>query len=113
MADVVSFVIFFIGLYALMVKKHVLKSIIALVIMETAVILYFIAGGFKEGMLPPIGDVLPERMVDPLPQALMITAIVIGIASTAVALVMYIHLHRKYGTEDWEEVMKKRIEKDA
>ncbi|MEN3187134.1 MAG: cation:proton antiporter subunit C [Atribacterota bacterium] len=113
MVDEVSFVIFFIGLYALVVKRNAIKSIIALVIMETAVILYFIAGGFREGMLPPIGDVLPEQMVDPLPQALMITAIVIGIASTAVALVMYIHLRYKYGTDEWKEVMKKRIEEDG
>lgn len=112
-ADLVSFVIFFIGLYALVVKRSVIKSIIALVLMETAVILYFVSGGFKEGKLPPIGDTLPEQMVDPLPQALMITAIVIGISSTAVALAMYSQLHRKYGTDDWKKLMKSRLEEDV
>ncbi len=113
MAELVSFIIFFLGLYALVVKRSVIKSIIALVLMETAVILYFVSGGFEEGKLPPISDALPEQMVDPLPQALMITAIVIGISSTAVALAMYSQLHRKYGTDDWKKLMKIRLEEDA
>jgi multicomponent Na+:H+ antiporter subunit C len=107
--EVVSFLIFFIGLYGLIAKKNIVKSIISLEVMETAVILYFISCGFKAGALPPIGDVSPHLMADPLPQALMITAIVIGVSSTAIALTMYIHLYRKYGTENWEEAMKKRV----
>ncbi len=68
MADLVSFAIFFIGLYALIVKRQVLKSIIALVIMETAVILYFIAGGFREGMLPPLETFCLNGWLAPFPR---------------------------------------------
>jgi multicomponent Na+:H+ antiporter subunit C len=107
--EVASFIIFFIGLYGLIAKRNIVKSIISLGVMETAVILYFISCGFKAGALPPIGDVLPHQMADPLPQALMITAIVIGVGSTAIALTMSIHLYHKYGTENWEEAMKKRV----
>jgi len=107
--EIVSILVFFIGLYGLIAKRNIIKSIISIGIMDTAVILYFISCSFKEGRLPPIGDILPQEMVDPLPQALMITAIVIGVGVTAVALTMYIHLYRKYGTDNWKKVMKKRM----
>ncbi len=107
--EVVSFIVFFIGMYGLITQRNIVKSIISLEIVKTAAILYFIVSGYKEGLLPPIGEVSPSQMVDPLPQALMITAIVIGVSSTAIALTMYIHLYRKYGTKNWEEAMKKRV----
>jgi len=56
--------------------------------------------------LPPIADHLYEygNLVDPLPSALMITAIVIGLSITAINITMLMTLLRKYRTSDWNEV---------
>jgi multicomponent Na+:H+ antiporter subunit C len=70
--------------------------------------LLFVAGGNRGGNEPPLaGAVHP---VDPVPQAIMITAIVIGIGVTAVALVMFIHLYHQYGTTSWAKALRRRFE---
>lgn len=106
--EMVSIVVFFIGVYGLIARRNIVKSIISLGIMETAVILYFISTGFTEGDLPPVGDLEGIPASDPLPQALMITEIVIGVAITAIALTMFIHLYHKYGTTNWYKAMRRR-----
>jgi multicomponent Na+:H+ antiporter subunit C len=49
---------------------------------------------------------------DPLPQALVITAIVVGIAVTAVALIMFIAMYHKFGTTNWIKAMRHRIHRE-
>jgi len=64
-------------------------------------------------LLPPIGRNLTENfdyIADPLPQALMITAIIIGLAVTAVDITMVIYLTNKTKTTDWHEVREKSME---
>ena len=77
--------------------------------METAVILFIISIAFSHGKTPPLGQNL-ENAVDPLPQALMITAIVIGVAVTAVNLTMLISLYRQFNSTDWDVIKKKNSE---
>lgn len=97
----ISIVLFFIGLFGLIARRQIIKTIISIGIMEGAVILYFLSIGHWQDQVPPIGDVPASRMADPLPQALMITAIVIGVALTAAILTLYISLHHQTGTTDW------------
>ncbi|MCL2547509.1 MAG: cation:proton antiporter subunit C [Oscillospiraceae bacterium] len=92
--------LFFIGFYGLLISKTIIKSIIACSLMETAIILFFLTIGYTDGAMPPIYP-LAETAADPLPQALMITAIIIGISVTAVNLIIAIALYRKFGTSDW------------
>ena len=100
--ETVSIVLFFIGLYGLVAEREVLKSIMAIGIMQLAAILYFLSAGLGAGSVPPIGEIADgQPMADPLPQALMITDIVIGIGVTAVALTLMIHLYHRYGTSNW------------
>lgn len=107
--ETVSFVLFFIGMYGLIARRNMIKSIISLGIMQTAVILYFVTINFEPGSVPPIlNGTVGETLADPLPQALMITDIVIGVGVTAAALIMFIHLYHKYGTADWIEAMQRR-----
>ena len=106
----VAILLFFIGVYGICARQNMIKTIISIGIMQTAIILYFVAANFEEGMRPPIGAVAARNMADPLPQALMITAIVIGVAVTAVSLTMFITLYHKYGTTNWEKVVRKRRE---
>jgi multicomponent Na+:H+ antiporter subunit C len=95
-----SIILFFISFYGLITSKSIIKSIISIGLMETAVIMFFLSIGFSHGNTPPIGINL-ENAADPLPQALMITAIITGLAVTAVNLIMFISICRQYKTTDW------------
>ena len=110
--ETVSIVLFFIGLYGLIARRNVIKSIVSVGIMQVACILFFITTNFVEGSLPPLSDSASSVMADPLPQALMITAIVIGISITAVSLTMFITLYHKYGSTNWDKINKRRAESD-
>ena len=99
-----------IGLYAVLVKKNVLKMLIGLSIMETGVNLLLISVGYISGRSAPIlsEGIGPNQAVDPIPQALVLTAIVIGVATTAMALSVAIILHERYGTLNVEEIRRLR-----
>ncbi len=105
----ISLVLFFIGVYGLVARRNMVKAIISLGVMQSAIILYFLSAGVSVHPVPPIGDVSTAAAVaDPLPQAMMITDIVIGIGTTAVALTMVIHLYHQYGTTNWLRAKWKR-----
>ncbi|HDZ35407.1 MAG TPA: cation:proton antiporter [Thermococcus sp.] len=99
-----------IGLYAILVKKNLLKILIGLSIMETGVNLLLVSVGYVAGKSAPIlsEGIRPSQAVDPIPQALVLTAIVIGVATTAMALSVAIILHEKYGTLNIEEIRRLR-----
>lgn len=106
---IVCAVVFGIGLYAVMIKKNLIKIVIGLSLMEYSVQYFLIATGYVMGGSPPIVD-LPDitaqtaTMVDPLPQALVLTSIVIGLSVTALALSIAIVLYKHYGTLDITEM---------
>ncbi|WP_296560468.1 cation:proton antiporter subunit C [uncultured Acetobacterium sp.] len=109
----ISILLFFVGVYGLIARQNIIKSIMSISIMQVAIILYFITTNIAPGSVPPIGDVTQTLQVaDPLPQALMITDIVIGIGVTAAGLTMFIHLYHRYGSTNWQKVMKKRNRHD-
>jgi multicomponent Na+:H+ antiporter subunit C len=98
---IASFGLILIGLYIMLVKKNLIKIIIGLSIVDTGVNILLISMGYlKEGTAPIFSreDLLASRMVDPVPQALVLTAIVIGVAILALALTLAIVLYRHYGT---------------
>lgn len=102
-------VLFCVGLYAVVTKKNLIKIIIGIGIMEYAVNLFIILVGYKHGAKFPIiskGDVGSGalNMVDPLTQALVLTAIVIGLATMALMVAVAIRLYEKYGTFDITEI---------
>jgi len=103
---------FFISFYGLIVSKNAIKSIVFIVLMESAVIMFFLSLGYSSGIIPPIGQnlELAENVADPLPQALMITAIIIGLSITAINITMLITLCRKLKTTDWDIIRKKSVE---
>jgi len=107
--EILSVAVFFIGFYGLIINKNVIKSIISIVLMETAVIMFLISIGFLDGMKPPIGENI-ENPADPLPQALVITTIVIGLAVTAVNITFFSSLSRQYGAADWDVIKNKNME---
>ncbi|MFO7611957.1 MAG: cation:proton antiporter subunit C [Clostridia bacterium] len=103
---------FFIGVYGLCARRNIIKTIIALGIMSGGVILFFLSINRTPESMPPIFKGEVPVPADPLPQALVITAIVVGISVTAVALIMFIAMYHKYGTTNWVKAMKHRMERD-
>ncbi len=108
--EYVALILFLIGIYGLLARRNIIKTIISLGIIQTAIVLFFMTIHFSEDKLPPIGHVTSATGVDPIPQALMITAIVIGVSVTAVSLTMFISLYHRYGTTNWLKVINKRKE---
>ncbi|MCD6179707.1 MAG: cation:proton antiporter subunit C [Bacteroidales bacterium] len=97
-----------IGLYAALAKKNLLKIVIGLSIVDSGLHLLFVAIGYVNNGTAPIfsPEVLgsTQAMVDPVPQALVLTAIVIGFAVTAVALSLVIRLYRHHNTAAIDEI---------
>jgi multicomponent Na+:H+ antiporter subunit C len=102
------------GLYAMIAKRNLVKKIIGMNIFQTAVILFYISIGAKKNATIPIiehghhsaGDVV--RAVDyinPLPHVLMLTAIVVAVATLGVALALAIKIHQQYGTLEETEII--------
>lgn len=94
--------LFSIGLYCVLRKRNIIKIIIGLGIIEYAVNLFFILVGYRiQGRAPILArtEIIPN-MVDPLPQALVLTSIVIGLAVTALIVAIAIRIYEKYGTFD-------------
>lgn len=110
----ISILLFFVGVYGVTARRNIFKTIMGLSIMQAALILFFLSMHLEANAVPPIGSAVAsvEHVADPVPQALMITAIVVGISTTAVSLTMFVTLYHKYGTTNWNKVKKKRGELD-
>ena len=96
-----------IGLYAALVKKSLLKIVIGLSIVNSGLNLLIVTLGYVKGGTAPIfspGYNGTQVMVDPIPQALVLTAIVIGFGVTAVALSLVIRLWRHHHTLYIDEI---------
>ncbi len=110
----ISLLVFMIGLYGVMSKNNLIKKIMGLTIMNGSIVLFFISIGYREAGLAPIlekvttGDIPTTILVDPLPQALMLTAIVIGISITALALALIVRIYAKYKTLDIQQLSKEQ-----
>ncbi len=95
-----------IGLYGIIAKKNLIKIFIAISIMEAAINLLLISVGYVEGGTAPIQNKNFALYVDPLPQALVLTAIVIGVSILALALAITISYYKKTGSIELRRGMK-------
>jgi multicomponent Na+:H+ antiporter subunit C len=109
------FLLFMIGLYCAVVKKNMVKIVVGILIMEYAVNLFLIMLGYRHKGVAPIIDKTDlqsttaftnfvSSAVDPLPQALVLTAIVISLGSLALMISICIRTYEKYGTFDITEI---------
>lgn len=90
-----------IGLYGVLARDNLVKKVIGLTIFSTAIYLFFIEGSVERGATVPILDGRgndPALYVDPLPHLLILTAIVVGVGVTGVALALIVRLYRRFGT---------------
>lgn len=99
---VLCILLFSVGVYAVLSKKNLIRIILGIVIAEYAVNLFLILLCWKRGAEAPIlqPGAVGQVMVDPLPQALVLTSIVIGLATTAFLVAIAMRLHERYGTYD-------------
>ena len=102
-----------VGLYAIVAKKNLVKIIVGLAILEYAVNMFLVFTGYRGSGLPPIAkagetDLYAAGAADPVPQALILTSIVIGLGLVALMVAMAIRLYQKYGTFDVTEMRKLR-----
>lgn len=100
------FILFLTGLYGVITRRNLIKIAISLSVMEFSVFLLLALVGYVDGGVAPIVDPSDpvKTYVDPLPQAMVLTAIVIGLATTAMLMAVIIRLYRKYGTFDIREI---------
>ena len=97
-----------IGIYAVLIKKNLIKIVIGMSIVDAGLHLLFVAIGYINNGTAPIFSPGNEgrisEMVDPVPQALVLTAIVIGFATTAVALALVIRLYKHHGSASIDNI---------
>ncbi|GAB6144329.1 cation:proton antiporter subunit C [Desulfocicer niacini] len=123
---VVYIILMMVGLYAMIVKNNLIKKIVGMSIFQTAIILFYVSIGCKRGASIPILEhhaspetathgaekvvahamdaVNASHYINPLPHVLMLTAIVVGVATLGVALALAIKVYNTYGTVEEDEI---------
>lgn len=107
---ILCLLLFCIGLYCVLRKRNIIKIVVGLGIIEYAINLFFVLVGYRlQGRAPILakGQAI-ANMVDPLPQALVLTSIVIGLAVTALIVAIAIRIYEKYGTFDITKIHRLR-----
>ena len=98
-------VLMMIGLYIVIARDNLVKKVMGLSIFQVSVILFYVAMGKVRGGTAPILDEGIELYSNPLPHVLMLTAIVVGIATTALALALVVRIREAYGTAEEDEIV--------
>jgi multicomponent Na+:H+ antiporter subunit C len=108
-------VLMMIGFYAMIGKRNLVKKLLGMNIFQTAIILFYVSIGVKRSGGIPIVDkhaalshgVDAAQVVNPLPHVLMLTAIVVSVSVTGVALAILLRIYRRYGTLEEDEILEK------
>ena len=92
------------GMYVVMANPNLVKKVIGLNIFQTAVFIFYISMGELEGGTAPILSDAFTLYANPLPHVLILTAIVVGVATTALALALIVRIHRAYETVEEDDI---------
>ena len=109
-----AMLLFGVGIYAIACKKNLIKVIIGVIVIEYAVNLFLLLQGYRSGGTAPIlsqGEdqaAFAQVAVDPLPQAMILTSIVIGLGCLALMVSLAVRLHDKFGTFDMTRIRELR-----
>lgn len=102
--------LFLLGLHGLLWRPNLMRKLMALNVLQASVVLFYVLLAVKRGASPPVlgsGPVEAAAFINPLPHALMLTAIVVGAATTGVGLALIIRIHRLFGTLQEPEIRDK------
>lgn len=108
--EVVAMILFGIGFVTLLFQKNLIKKIIGLNIMDTAIYLFLAEKGYISGRLAPIvvdGVQSAEAYINPIPSGLVLTGIVVSVSVTALMLSLTVRLYKRYHTLDLDEISTK------
>ena len=97
-------VLMMIGFYTVIAKPNLVKKVIGLSLFQTAIFLFFLSLGKIEGGAPPVTNPPAALYANPLPHALILTAIVVSVSTMAVALAIIINIKQTYGTVEEDEI---------
>ena len=101
----IVFTLMMIGLYIVISKKSLLKKIVGLALFQTSVFLLYITfGKIAGGTAPILTDNVNEIYSNPLPHVLILTAIVVGVATTALGLALTVRINKAYGSINEDEI---------
>ena len=105
--EAVAMILFGIGFANLLFQKNLIKKIIGLNIMDTAVYLFLAEKGYISGRIAPIvvnGVQDVETYINPIPSGLVLTGIVVSVSVTALMLSLTVRLYKRYNTLDLDEI---------
>lgn len=105
--ETVAVILFGIGFSNLLLQKNLIKKILGLNIMDTAIYLFLAEKGFIAGRAAPIvvdGVQDPAAYINPVPSGLVLTGIVVSVSVTAIMLALTVRLYRRYHTLDLDEI---------
>ena len=106
--EIAAVILFGVGFTTLLLHKNMIKKIIGLNIMDTAVYLFLAAMGYVDGRIAPIvenGVTDVEAYINPIPSGLVLTGIVVSVSVTALMLSLTVCLFRKYHSLDLDEIL--------
>jgi multicomponent Na+:H+ antiporter subunit C len=98
------------GLYIVIARGNMIKKLVGLSLFQTSVYLLYIAPGKIIGGTAPIIDPAFKVYSNPLPHVLILTAIVVGVATLALGLALVVRIHEAYGTIEEDEIFSKEGE---
>jgi len=101
----VGIVVVLVGIYGILTRRNIIKMIMSLYVMNSGVILLFVSIGYIAGGQAAILEDSNKLMVDPLPQAVMLTSLVIGLGITALALALAIKIYDEYRTLNTKKLL--------
>lgn len=113
-----SLILVLYGIFVMITEFNLIKKIIGLTILQTGVILFFVSVSVKDdGSLPIVkgglGQATIDQFANPLPHALMLTAIVVGVSTLGVALVLAVSIFKSHETLEEDDILKKVAEDHA
>lgn len=105
--EIGAMILFGIGFTLLLLDRNMIKKIIGFSMMDSAIYLYLAAMGYVSGRKAPIvtdGITAAEAYINPIPAGLVLTGIVVSVASSAVMLALTVRLYRRYHSLDIDEI---------
>lgn len=106
--ETVSVILFGVGFTMLLLHRNLIKKIMGMNIMDTAVYLFLAAKGYIRGRMVPIvadGITNTAAYINPVPSGLVLTGIVVSVSTTALMLALTIRLYERYGSLDLDEIL--------
>ncbi len=103
-------ILFFLGVYGMVLSKNYMKKLMAMNVMQVAVIFFYLCLAQKDGGMIPILNGLTtdaDKYINPLPHGLMLTAIVVSLGTTGVAIALLIRIKEIYGSVEEVEVLRR------